>query len=140
MKSMKTLIRVKQRQLDELKRAISTLEAKREEIYQTISELSERLQKELKAAENLPDLAHFFGDFSRHIRSRQDQLYVMARRTEIEIEKMTLVIRELFNEMKKYEVAHANWEKKNQEMVRKREEKQLDETAIGIFLRQEHPV
>jgi hypothetical protein len=50
MKSMKTLVRVKQREIDELRRKQTLLETKREEVYKTIDMLAQRLADERKAA------------------------------------------------------------------------------------------
>lgn len=138
MKSMLTLIRVKQREIDALKRQQSILESKREEAYKTIDMLAERLRDELKAAENMPDMAHFFGDFSKHIQKRQEQLYVMVRRAEVEIDKLADQIRGHFNEMKTYELAYKNWEKQQKAKRARLEAQQLDEIAIMAHARKVH--
>jgi hypothetical protein len=138
MKSMKTLVRVKQREIDELRRKQTLLETKREEVYKTIDMLAQRLADERKAAESMPDMAHFFGDFSAHIQKRQEQLYVLARRTEVEIEKLAVVIRELFSELKKYELAYSNWEIKEKAKRARLEAQQLDEIAIMAHARKQH--
>jgi len=138
MKSMKTLMRVKQREIDELKRKQTLLETKREEVYKTIEMLANRLADELKAAQDMPDMAHFFGDFSAHIQKRQEQLYIMARRTEVEIDKLAIIIRDLFGELKKYELAYTNWDKKEKAKRARLESQQLDEIAIMAHARKHH--
>lgn len=137
MKSMKTLMRVRQRDLDLLKRQQAILEQKREEIYKTIDMLADRLRDEMKAAQKMPDMAHFFGDFSAHIKKRQDQLYAHARQTEQELERFALAIREVFSEMKKYELAYEQWKKRERDKVARRESQILDEVAIAGFLRKD---
>ena len=50
MKSITTLLRVKQREIDALKRQQGLLESQREELYKTLDILAARLVQELKAA------------------------------------------------------------------------------------------
>jgi hypothetical protein len=138
MKSMATLIRVKQREIDEIKRKQGLLESKREEIYKTIDMLANRLADELKAAETLPDMAHFFGEFASHIQKRQQQLYILGRRTEVEIDKLTVIIRGLFGELKTYELALQNWQQQQRRKQARAEAQQLDEIAIMAHARRQY--
>lgn len=137
MKSMQTLLRVKQRELDALKRAQGVLEKHREEMYQVIDQLINRLQEELKAAERMPEMAHFFGDFSAHIKKRQEQIHVQIRKLEVELEKITTQIREIFSEMKKYELAIKAYEKREAEKVKRREQQFMDEVGIRGYIRKD---
>ncbi len=137
MKSMATLLRVKQRELDALKRAQGVLEKHREEMYQVVDSLMTRLQQELKAAEKMPEMAHFFGDFSAHIKKRQDQIHVQIRKLEVELEKITTQIREIFSEMKKYELALKAHEKREADKAKLREQQFMDEVGIRGYIRKD---
>lgn len=137
MKSMTTLLRVKQRELDALKRAQGILEKHREEMYQVIDQLISRLQQELKAAEKMPEMAQFFGDFSAHIKKRQEQIHVQIRKLEIELEKITSQIREIFSEMKKYELALKAFEKREADKVKRREQQNMDEVGLRGYIRRD---
>lgn len=137
MKSMHTLLRVKQRELDALKRAQGVLEKHREEMYQVVDQLMTRLRDELKAAEKMPEMAHFFGDFSAHIKKRQDQIHAQIRKLEVELEKITTQIREIFSEMKKYELALKAFEKREADKVKRREQQFMDEVGIRGYIRRD---
>lgn len=137
MKSMATLLRVKQRELDALKRAQGVLEKHREEMYQVIDQLMTRLREELKAAEKMPEMAHFFGDFSAHIKKRQDQIHAQIRKLEIELEKITTQIREIFSEMKKYELALKAHEKRLADAAKRRDQQFMDEVGIRGYIRKD---
>lgn len=137
MKSMQTLLRVKQRELDALKRAQGLLEKHREEMYQVVDNLANRLQEELKAAEKMPEMAHFFGDFSAHIKKRQEQIHAQIRKLEFELEKITTQIREIFSEMKKYELALKAHEKREAEKAKRREQQFMDEVGIRGYIRRD---
>jgi flagellar export protein FliJ len=137
MKTAKTLMKVKQQALDELKRKIVALESKREDIYQTIGMLADRLNKEIKSAANMPDMMQFFGDFSSHIKKRQDQLYILAARTQKEIDVLGEEIRDVFREIKTYESVYKKWLAAERKKQKKREEAELDDIGIQRFTRKQ---
>lgn len=137
MKSMKTLLRVKQREIDALKRAQAVMEQHREAMHQTLDKLQMTLVKELKTAESMPDMAQFFGDFSAHIRRRQDEVHVQLRKLEMELDKLVAQIRERFSEMKKYELALAMHEKREAEKAKRREQQAMDEMGLRGYIRKD---
>lgn len=137
MKSMHTLLRVKQREMDALKRQQGILEKQREDLHKTIEMLTTRLRDELKAAQNMPEMAHFFGNFSEHIKKRQDQIHAHIRKVEAELDKLAEQIRERFSEMKKYELALKAHEKREAEKLRKREQAAMDEVGIRGYIRKD---
>lgn len=136
MKSIQTLLRVKQREMDALKRQQGILEGQREEIHTIINGLANQLRDELKAAQNMPEMAHFFGDYSATIKQRQEMMHGHLRRLEVELNRLTDLIRERFGEIKKYELVLANWNKRKAEAARKREQQEMDEVGIRGYIRQ----
>lgn len=139
MKSMLTLMKMRQSDLDLVKRQVVQLETKREEIYATINVLADRLASEIKAATDMPDMAHFFGDYSTHIKKRQDQLHTLARRTEVEIDKLRLAINALYSEIKTYEQAYKNWKAREAKKLSAREQAEMDDIALQGYVRKQAP-
>jgi flagellar biosynthesis chaperone FliJ len=137
MKSMKTLLRVKQREIDALKRQQGIMEKQREDLYKTIDMLADRLMKEMKAAEAMPEMAHFFGDFSAHIKKRQEQIHAHIRRVEAELDKLALVIRDKFSEMKKYELALAAHDKRVADAAKRQDQQAMDELGLRGYIRRD---
>lgn len=137
MKSLNTLIRVKQRELDALKRQQVILEKRRDELYHMIVTLGDRLVQEMKMAKELPEMAQFFGDFSANIKKRQDQTYIQIRKLDKEIDKLAEQLAEKFSDLKKYELALAAWQKRENEKTRKREQAEMDELGIRGYLRKD---
>lgn len=137
MKSMLTLMKMRQSDLDLIKRQVTQLETKREEIYATINVLAERLASEIKAATEMPDMAHFFGDYSSHIKKRQDQLHALARRTEEEIDKLRLAITVIYSEIKTYEQAYKNWKAREAKKRATREQAEMDDIALQGYIRRQ---
>jgi chromosome segregation ATPase len=137
MKSINTLLRVKQREMDALKRQQGVLEQQREEVHSIIVGLANQLVDELKAAQALPEMAHFFGDYSAAIKKRQEMMHTHLRRVEVELDKLTQQLRERFSEMKKYEMAIANWQKRKDEATNRKLQQEMDEIGIRGYVRRD---
>jgi len=137
MKSIKTLLRVKQREMDALKRQQSLLEGQRDEVLGILDRLAQQLVTELKAAQNMPELSHFFGDFSTTIKKRQEQMHVHLRKVEAELDKLNMMLRERFSEIKKFELTLAAWEKREKEAADRRAQQEMDEIAIRGYVRRD---
>lgn len=135
MKSIKTILRVKQREIDALKRHQATMEQHREMMHEALSKLADALVKELKTAETMPEMAHFFGDFAAHIKRRQEEIHAQLRKLESELQKLTDQIRDRFAEMKKYELALKAHEKREADKRRTREQQEMDEIALRGYIR-----
>ncbi|MFN7186095.1 MAG: hypothetical protein ACK5ZH_03435 [Alphaproteobacteria bacterium] len=137
MKSLPILMRVKQRELDALKRQQATLEKRRDDLLAAVDSLTDQLVQELKAAEALPDMAHFFGGFSASIKARQEVMHAQIRRLEGELDKLAIQLAEKFSEFKKLDLAHAAWLKREAEKVRQREQQEMDEVGIRGYVRKD---
>lgn len=135
MKSLVTLIRVKQRELDALRRQQEVLLKQREDLHTILDGLANQLVRELKTAEKMPEMAHFFGDFAATIKKRQELMHVHLRKVEHELDKLAERLREAFSEMKKYELALAAYEKRRAEELRQRETRAMDEIAVQGYAR-----
>jgi predicted nucleic acid-binding Zn-ribbon protein len=137
MKSLNTLIRLKQREMDALKRQQGLLENQREEVHRIIEALGNQLVTERKAAEKMPELAHFFGDFSATIKKRQEQMHTHLRKVEAELERINAQLREKFSEMKKFDLALAGFNTREAEKLRKRDAAEMDEVGLRGYTRRD---
>lgn len=137
MKSLPILMRVKQRELDALKRQQATLEKRRDDLLNAVDQLTDQLVQELKAAEGLPDMAHFFGGFSASIKKRQETMHAQIRKLEGEIDKLAQLIMVAFSELKKLDLAYAAWKKREAEKLRLREQQEMDEIGIRGYVRKD---
>lgn len=133
---MKTLLRVKQREIDALKRQQGLLEKQREDANKILDLLAESLRRELKTAESMPEMAHFFGNFASHIKQRQEQMHAHLRKVEAEMEKLANQIRDKFSEMKKYELTLAAYDKRQRDKQAKRENQEMDEVGLRGYIRE----
>ena len=135
MKSISTILRVKQREIDALKRTQATMEEHRATMHEALARLAQSLVDEFKAAEEVPDMAQFYGGFASQIRKRQDQIHIQLRKLEVELDKITDQIRDRFSEMKKFELALKAHEKREADKRSRREQQEMDEIAIRGYIR-----
>jgi flagellar protein FliJ len=129
MKGIKTLIKLHKRTLDELRRKMISLENQKNQLLQASSKLQEELQREVDIAGKRPDMAQFFGDFAKRIKARQEQLAEEVRIIDKQIVKLSDEVAAAYSEVKKFEIAESNAEKRAEREVNRKETIELDEIA-----------
>lgn len=137
MKSIQTLLRVKQRELDVLKRQQAVLENQKADVIARIERLAQQLLHEMQTAEAMPEMAHFFGDFSASNKARRKQMQAQVAKIDVELERVAVQILERFSELKKFELALANWEKRKKDEAARRSQQYMDEIAIRGYIRKD---
>lgn len=137
MKSITTLLRVKQRELDVLKRQQAVLENQKAEVLGRIERLAQQLIDEMNTAAAMPEMAHFFGDFSATIKKRQEQMRAQVAKIDVELDKVAVQILDRFSEMKKYEIALSQWKKRRDAEAARRAQQYMDEVAIRGYIRRD---
>lgn len=136
MKSIPTILRVKQREIDALKRQQQVMEGQRDNLIKTLEALAQSLENEFKAAEAVPGMAQFYGNFSAQIKARQEKVRQQILRVEMELDKLTAQIREAFSDLKKFELALDAHNKRVAAARNRREQQEMDEIAIRRYERQ----
>lgn len=129
MKGLDTLIKLHKRELDELRRKIGALENQKQQLLDTSKKLNDELQNEMKIAAQKPEMGGFFAGFSKRIQERQKVLAQEVRKLDQQIAKLTDEARIAFGEVKKYEIAKANAEKRAAKERARKETIELDEIA-----------
>jgi hypothetical protein len=129
MKGLDTLIKLHKRTLDELRRQIVVLENQKQQLLDTSQKLHEELQYEMKMAAEKPEMSGFFAGFSKRIQERQKAITQEVKKLDMVIAKLTDEARIAFGEVKKYEIAKANAEKRRQKEIARKETMVLDEIA-----------
>jgi flagellar export protein FliJ len=128
-KGLDTLIKLHKRELDELRRKIGALENQKQQLLDTSKKLNDELQNEMKIAAQKPEMGGFFAGFSKRIQERQKVLAQEVRKLDQQIAKLTDEARIAFGEVKKYEIAKANAEKRAAKERARKETIELDEIA-----------
>lgn len=137
MKGLNTLIRIHRRELDELRRHLAVLEGKRDAFLEQYHRLHEELVREIEASKDLTEMRGFFGNFSESIKQRQLRVREEIRKVETKIQTLLVEIQARFSEVKKYEIAQEQFEKREAEAAARKEQIMMDELAIEVFRRKE---
>lgn len=129
MKSLKTLIKLKQREIDVIRREIGLLQEQKSRHERKIEEHTEELKREISLAAEMVDMSGFFGNYSESIKQKRRDLKKQIEKLDLKMDALAEKVREHFSEQKKYEIAleeQVKREKKKQDM---REQVFLDEVA-----------
>lgn len=133
MKSLKTLIRIQKRELDELRREMVVLQDKRDGYIARVHALSDQLKEEIKLAAEMADMRGFFGDFSKTIKQKQQELAARILMVEQEMRQLSDKILVKFADLKKYEISLDRFKEREKKKQSDREQRELDEVGIRSF-------
>jgi precorrin isomerase len=129
MKHYHTLIKLKKREVDGLRKQLSNLNQQRAMLEQLKQNLIDELNNEIALAERMIDLSGFFGDFSDNIKTKEhkvdEQIESIDKQIKVITDKMMLA----FGEQKKFELAQQAKDKEAQEKRDKIEQHMFDELA-----------
>ena len=128
-KGLATLIKLKKRDIDELKKRMSVLEDKRDSLLKQSQKLQDDLETEIRLAGELAGMGNFFGDFSNHIKKKRQKIAQDVVELTGRINKLTDEIDDLFGEMNKYEIAEERERQRMKKKKEKNQQQQLDEVA-----------
>jgi len=129
MSGLKTLIKLRKRDIDELKKRMAVLEDKRDSYLAQSQKLQDDLENELQLSAELADMGSFFGDFSNHIKKKRQKIAKDVVELTGRINILTDEIADLFGEMKKYEIAEERAKARKKKARDKKQQQQLDEVA-----------
>ena len=129
MKGIDTLIKLHKRELDELRRRIGVFENQKQQLVNLSHKLAEELKKEIEEAGKRPEMGQFFGGFAKRIKTRQENIATEIAALDKKIDALTDEAREAFGELKKFELAKANAEKRAAKEAMRKETIALDEIA-----------
>ncbi len=135
MKELQTLIKMHQRELDELRRALVSLENQKEQLVSMAVKLQEELNAEWEAAQGQPQMASYMAGYEKRVKKRQMDIALEVGRLEGEMEKRRQLIAESFGELKKYEIALDQRLEALAASEKAKEQAALDEAAIQGFTR-----
>ena len=129
MKGLNTLIKLHKRKLDELRRKMVLLEKQKDDLERASRKLQQELEDEMKLASAQADMSQFFAGFSKRIQNRQAEIAKEVRMIDRQIAKLNDDIAAEFGELKKFEIAKQNAEKRAADAQTRRDTLALDEIA-----------
>lgn len=137
MKGIHTLIKMHQRQLDELRRRLVQLEEQKQQLIELATKLHHELMEERQLAAESPMMSSYMGDFEKRVAKRQLGIAQEVVKLDVEMQQLSAAIAESFGELKKYEITRDNDMAREQAKADLREQNMLDEVAIQQFTRKD---
>lgn len=138
MKGMKTLIKMQQKDLDELRREQTTHEEQREQLVSLLTRLENEMNEERALSEGRPEMGKYLEDYGQRVKERQMAIVQEVVQINMRLEQLGELISTAFGELKKYEITKDNFDKRVQAAVDRREQIMLDEVGLRQFTRKDN--
>jgi flagellar export protein FliJ len=129
MKTLNTLIKFHQQQLDVLRRQMGSLESQKGQLLAMVERIRDEMKREIELAQKNAELGMLFGDYVKRIRAREVAAHKEVKELEKKMDVLREEIRDAFIELKKFETARDNRKKELRQKADRRETEQLDEIA-----------
>ena len=135
MTALGSLVRVHSWALNEKRQTLAGLEELSDKLRQDLENLEAELQHEQSAAASSVEGTIAFPAFVAAALERRKKLRVSIANLDLAIEAAREEVREAFQEVKKYELARDNHDKRERERIAKREQNALDELGVNLHRR-----
>lgn len=135
-KSLRSLIRLHDWDVDEKRRVLSEYLGQVAVIEERARKLEESVIREQKIAAEVPGEAGlYYGNFANMVIQRRELLAQLKAELEKQVVTARENLRQAYRELKKYETAQANRDEREEAEGNRREQIDLDEIGIQGFLR-----
>jgi flagellar protein FliJ len=135
MKSLNTLLRVRQRELDEKRRALKLLEDESDGLHQSRAALAAEKTREAESVATSENGGFGYGSYLAAWRQRdaglQRDIAALAERVEAARDE----IADAFAEIKRYELIENAQNERQRKAAVRREQIEMDELGLGIYRR-----
>ncbi|MFC3052969.1 flagellar export protein FliJ [Kordiimonas pumila] len=128
------IIRLRQWELDEERRNLAILQGKQDALYHEIHILEEEVIEQKKAS-SLEVFSLTVGAYMAGVRKKQDLISHQIDELEQEISKQQDKVAESFRELKTYEIAREQEQKRIQQAEAREEQQTYDEQALRGYAR-----
>ncbi len=135
MTALGSLVRVHTWALNEKRQTLAGLEELSDKLRQDLENLEAELRHEQSAAADSVEGMIAFPAFVAAALDRRNKLRVSIANLDLGIEAAREEVREVFQEVKKYELARDNHEKRERERIARREQNALDELGVNLHRR-----
>lgn len=134
-KGIEALIRIHQFELDEKRRGLKELETVRANIETAIRMLEQEMAKEKTVASGSVEANMAYGTYARAALARRARLEQNIRDIEPRIEAAREVVRQAFEDLKKYEITKAGRDRAALAEANRKEQILMDELGLSAHLR-----
>lgn len=137
MKTLKSLIRYHRGILDERRRDLVALESRRAEIEAARRAMEGQLLIEQKVAGGGSEVAFGYSPFARAVLGKRAAFADKISAIDLEIVEAVASVSEAFQEVKRYETALENHQRRLRVEIARRHQAELDEVGLTIHRRKE---
>ena len=134
-KDLHAVIRLRQWDVDEKRRAMGALLRREQEIVEQQHALEAELKREGEAARKTEDAGFIFGAYYQRYQMRRDQLAQALTTLQGLIEKAQDELADAFRELKTFEISQENRDKREAEAENRKDQVALDEIAMPLHRR-----
>ncbi len=135
MTALGSLVRVHSWALNEKRQKLAGLEELADKMHQDLEQLEAELNNEQRAAAGSIEGTTAFPAFVAAALERRKKLRESIANLRLAIDAARTEVREAFQEVKKYELAQDNHERRELEKVARRERRELDELGANMHRR-----
>ncbi|MBM3572819.1 MAG: hypothetical protein FJX52_10775 [Alphaproteobacteria bacterium] len=137
MKGIATLIRLHTQQLDEKRRVLAELQDLADRLRQSLVDLGEEMKREQEIAATSVEAGQTYHDYAVALIARREKIEESIRDVDRQVAAAADEVAEAFQELKRYEIAKANRDRRNQEKLDRAEQAGFDEMGLSMYRRRE---
>ncbi len=139
MKGLPTLIRLRTYELEEKRRKLADLEGLKAQLIEAIARIDDDVRLEQQVAGSDSSISFAYAPFAAAAIERRRTLVASAENVQSQIEAAAAEVTSAYQELKKYEVAHSNRQRRLRLDRNRREQVTLDDIAIENHRRERRP-
>jgi flagellar biosynthesis chaperone FliJ len=137
-KGIPTLIKLKKREVDDVRKALAALERQREELLLLIERMMAEMQAEAQLAADTPEIGAYFGGYAQRVKRRREEILKEVLALEGKIQQARAKLADLFGEQKRYEIVEENAKQRERKAQERKEQIKMDEVGTVQFRRTEN--
>jgi flagellar export protein FliJ len=134
-KGLDALIRLRKWQLDEKRRQVAGLEQLADRLRRERQQLIDEFEAEKGTAARAPEAALTFGAYAEAVAVRRQKLETSLAQVLARLKEARDELTHAFQEVKQYEIAQANRQRRANEIRRRAEREAFDEIGINQYRR-----
>lgn len=135
--SLKTIIRLQKLQLDEKRRVLAELHTLADRLRNEIEKVKQEIANEQETVRDDFSVSFTYSNFAQAAMERGRRLGQSLAQVEAQIEIATDEMAEAFQELKRYELAEEERQKRERDKQKRKDAAMLDETALVGFRRRQ---
>jgi flagellar FliJ protein len=136
MKGLPSLIRLHQWKVDEQRRKVTELEVLADQLESQVANLQDDIEREGRTSGDDFASSQAFSTFLKGALQRREKLRGSISEVRAQIADAKDALADAYRELKSYEIAQANRERREERRRGQQERLKLDEIGLGIYRRQ----